>query len=72
MIIEYFDYTQADAKNDGIGFTISRYSKKVVIDNSSCVTWLAYTLLYCFAHFRNIRSIPLRKSCARFAACCVV
>ena len=36
--MEYFDYTQADAKNDGIGFTISRYSKKVVIDNSSCVT----------------------------------
>lgn len=36
--MEYFDYTQADAKNDGIDFTINRYSKKVVIDNSSCVT----------------------------------
>ena len=35
MIMEYFDYTQADAENDGIGFTVSRYSKKVVIDNTT-------------------------------------
>ena len=33
MIMEYFDYTQADAENDGIGYPISRYSKKVVINN---------------------------------------
>ena len=33
--MEYFDYTQADAVNDGIGFTVSRYSKKVVVDNTT-------------------------------------
>jgi len=30
--MEYLDYTQADANNDGIEYTISKYSKKAVKD----------------------------------------
>lgn len=34
-MMEYLDYTQEDASNDGIGYTISHYSKKVVKNNKT-------------------------------------
>ena len=34
-MMEYLDYTSEDASNDGIGYTISHYSKKVVKNNKT-------------------------------------
>ena len=34
-MMEYLDYTQEDASSDGIGYTISHYSKKVVKNNKT-------------------------------------
>lgn len=34
--MEYLDYTQEDANNDGIGYVISKFSKKI-IDNSETI-----------------------------------
>ena len=34
--MEYLDYTQEDANNDGIGYTISKFSKKIV-DNGETI-----------------------------------
>lgn len=33
--MEYLDYTQEDATNDGIEYTISCYSRKVVVNNKT-------------------------------------
>lgn len=33
--MEYLNYTQEDAINDGIGYPTSRYSRKAVVDNNT-------------------------------------
>ena len=44
--MEYLDYTQEDASNDGIGYTISHYSKKVVKNNKT-IGAIIFQILNC-------------------------